>query len=59
MHEVSVVSDIVSAILRELENYNVEKVEEVILVVGEMSGACITPDITPAIPNRAKFFSGT
>ena len=37
MHEVSVVSDIVSAILRELENYNVEKVEEVVLVVGEMT----------------------
>ena len=37
MHEVSVVSDIVSAILRELEKYNVVKVEEVILVVGEMT----------------------
>ena len=37
MHEVSVVSDIVSAILRELENYKVEKVEEVVLVVGEMT----------------------
>ncbi|MBO4551980.1 MAG: hydrogenase maturation nickel metallochaperone HypA [Candidatus Methanomethylophilaceae archaeon] len=37
MHEVSVVSDIVSAILKELEKYNVEKVEEVILVVGEMT----------------------
>ena len=37
MHEVSVVSDIVSAILKELENYNVERVEEVVLVVGEMT----------------------
>ena len=37
MHEVSVVSDIVSAILRELEKYNVERVEEVVLVVGEMT----------------------
>ena len=24
-----------------------------------VNGACITPDITPAIPNKAKFFSGT
>lgn len=23
-----------------------------------VSGACITPDINPAIPNKAKFFSG-
>ena len=37
MHEVSVVSDIVSAILRELEKYNAERVEEVTLVVGEMT----------------------
>ena len=37
MHEVSVVSDIVSAILKELEKYNVERVEEVVLVVGEMT----------------------
>ena len=37
MHEVSVVSDIVSAILRELEKYNVERVEEVVLVVGDMT----------------------
>ena len=37
MHEVSVVSDIVSAILNELEKYNVERVEEVVLVVGEMT----------------------
>ena len=31
------VSDIVSAILKELEKYNVEKVEEVVLVVGDMT----------------------
>ena len=31
------VSDIVSAILRELEKYNVERVEEVVLVVGDMT----------------------
>lgn len=37
MHEVSVVSDIVKAILRELEKYNVESVEEVTLVIGEMT----------------------
>ena len=37
MHEVSVVSDLVSAILKELEKYNVEKVEEVTLVIGEMT----------------------
>ena len=37
MHEVSVVSDIVSAILKELEKYNVERVEEVVLVVGDMT----------------------
>ena len=37
MHEVSVVSDIVSAVLRELEKYNVVRVEEVTLVVGEMT----------------------
>ena len=37
MHEVSVVSDLVSAILRELEKYNVEKVEEVTLVIGDMT----------------------
>ena len=24
-----------------------------------VSGACITPDMTPAMPNSAKFFSGT
>ena len=37
MHEVSVVSDLVSAILRELEKYDVMKVEEVTLVIGEMT----------------------
>ena len=37
MHEVSVVSDIVSAILKELEKYKVVRVEEVTLVVGEMT----------------------
>jgi len=37
MHEVSVVSDLVSAILRELNKYNVEKVEEVTLVIGELT----------------------
>ena len=37
MHEVSVVADIVSAILRELEKYNAERVEEVTLVVGDMT----------------------
>lgn len=37
MHEVSVVSDLVSAILRELEKYDVVKVEEVTLVIGDMT----------------------
>ena len=37
MHEVSVVSDIVSAILKELERYSVERVEEVTLVIGDMT----------------------
>ena len=37
MHEVSVISDIVNAILKELEKYKAEKVEEVTLVVGEMT----------------------
>ena len=37
MHEVSVISDIVSAILKELEKYNAERVEEVVLVVGDMT----------------------
>ena len=31
------VSDIVSAILKELEKYSVERVEEVVLVVGDMT----------------------
>ena len=40
MHEVSVVSDIVSAILKELEKYNVEKVEEEIVTTGtELEGS--------------------
>lgn len=37
MHEVSVVSDLVSAILGELGKYNAERVEEVVLVMGEMT----------------------
>lgn len=37
MHEVSVVSDLVSAILRELEKYNAQSVEEVTLVIGDMT----------------------
>jgi hydrogenase nickel incorporation protein HypA/HybF len=37
MHEVSVVSDIVSAILKELERYNASSVEEVTLVIGDMT----------------------
>ena len=37
MHEVSVVADIVSAILGELEKYNAERVEEVTIVVGDMT----------------------
>ncbi len=37
MHEVSVVSDLVSAILRELEKYDVQSVEEVTLVIGDMT----------------------
>lgn len=37
MHEVSVVADLVSAILKELEKYNVEKVEEVTLVIGDLT----------------------
>ncbi len=37
MHEVSVVSDLVTAILGELEKYNVEKVEEVTLTIGDMT----------------------
>ncbi|MFA6710021.1 MAG: hydrogenase maturation nickel metallochaperone HypA [Candidatus Methanomethylophilaceae archaeon] len=37
MHEVSVVSDLVSAIITELDKYSVEKVEEVTLVIGELT----------------------
>lgn len=37
MHEVSVVSDIVKAILNELEKYNATVVEEVTLRIGEMT----------------------
>lgn len=37
MHEVSVISDLVSAVLKELEKYNSVKVEEVTLVIGEMT----------------------
>ena len=37
MHEVSVVSDLVSAILRELEKYNAQSVDEVTLVIGDMT----------------------
>lgn len=37
MHEVSVVSDLVSAILGELEKYDVQSVEEVTLVIGDMT----------------------
>lgn len=37
MHEVSVVSDLVLAILKELEKYDVVKVEEVTIVIGELT----------------------
>ena len=37
MHEVSVVSDIVTAVLAELDKYNAERVEEVTLVIGDMT----------------------
>lgn len=37
MHEVSVVASMVEAILHELENYNVEKVEEVNIVIGDLT----------------------
>lgn len=37
MHEVSVVSNMVDAILRELESYDVEKVEEVNVVIGDLT----------------------
>lgn len=37
MHEVSVVSNMVDAILKELENYDVERVEEVNVVIGDLT----------------------
>lgn len=37
MHEVSVVSNFVIAILDELEKYDVERVEEVTLVIGDLT----------------------
>ena len=37
MHEVSVVSNMVDAILKELENYDVEKVEEVNVLIGDLT----------------------
>jgi len=37
MHEVSVVSNIVSAVLRELEKYDAHGVEEVVLIIGDMT----------------------
>ena len=37
MHEVSVVANIVEAILHELENYNVERVEDVNIVIGDLT----------------------
>lgn len=37
MHEVSVVSNMVDAILKELGNHNVEKVEEVNVVIGDLT----------------------
>ena len=37
MHEVSIVSNIVEAILKELEKYNVEKVETVTLLIGDLT----------------------
>ena len=37
MHEVSVISNMVDAILRELEGYNVEKVEDVNIVIGDLT----------------------
>lgn len=37
MHEVSVVSDLVRAILNELENHHVEKVDEVTFVIGDLT----------------------
>ncbi|WP_019177229.1 hydrogenase maturation nickel metallochaperone HypA [Methanomassiliicoccus luminyensis] len=37
MHEVSVMSSIIESVLEELKKYNVEKVEEVHLTIGEMT----------------------
>ena len=37
MHEVSVMSSILEQVLRELENHDIERVEEVELVVGELT----------------------
>ncbi|MGI5964396.1 MAG: hydrogenase maturation nickel metallochaperone HypA [Candidatus Methanomethylophilaceae archaeon] len=37
MHEVSVISDIVNAVLEKLEEYNVESVKSVEIVVGDMT----------------------
>ena len=37
MHEVSVISGIIDAILEELGGYDIEEVEEVVLIVGEMT----------------------
>ena len=37
MHEVSVMSGILDAVMAELAKHDVEKVEEVYLVVGEMT----------------------
>lgn len=37
VHEVSVMSSIIEAVLKELEKYDIESVEEVYLTVGEMT----------------------
>ncbi len=37
MHEVSVVTSIVDAVINELSSYNVEKVNSVVVLVGEMT----------------------
>lgn len=37
MHEVSIISDLVFAVLKELKKYELVKVEEVTLVIGEMT----------------------
>lgn len=37
MHEVSVISNMVDAILHELENYKVRKVEEVNILIGDLT----------------------